>query len=217
MNNPHPFDLTIYNFQGSLPLELQKLGWINLFVGANNCGKTRALHGIRRYCDSSGLSVANVDIYPLLLIPRSPQDASKLTELVAIVDPSVVELDEKLGFYRKEGRGVNRLLEIAIAVTYAAGGVLLIDDIESGIYLAQHSDVAHKAFAWIAQWAKQHSVQIFATTHSLEIVDALIDATSEDLDLVLHRLEPLESKVRVVRHGRDRLKRLRENLGQDVR
>ena len=61
------------------------------------------------------------------------------------------------------------------------------------------------------------NVQIFATTHSLEAVDALLAVNESALDLVLYRLEPKETQTKVVRHDWNRLKRLREELGQEVR
>jgi hypothetical protein len=60
-------------------------------------------------------------------------------------------------------------------------------------------------------------IQLFATTHSLEAVDALIAGTTIESDLVLYRIEPKSGQTRVIRHAWDRLKRLREDLGQEVR
>jgi len=60
-------------------------------------------------------------------------------------------------------------------------------------------------------------VQLFATTHSLEAVDGLLASAESDSDLVLYRLEPKESQTRVVRRDGHRLRRLREELGQEVR
>jgi AAA15 family ATPase/GTPase len=100
-----------------------------------------------------------------------------------------------------------------LKIARARDGVLLIDEIESAI----HTEALQEAFSWIVKWAREFNVQVFATTHSLEAVDALIDAADSASDLVLYRLEPTEDKTRVVRHDWDRLKRLRENLGQEVR
>ena len=61
------------------------------------------------------------------------------------------------------------------------------------------------------------NVQIFATTHSLETIDSLLVVAEDASDLVLYRLEPKETETRVVRHDWSRLKRLRENLGMEVR
>jgi AAA15 family ATPase/GTPase len=60
-------------------------------------------------------------------------------------------------------------------------------------------------------------VQLFATTHSLESIDALLEVTDSASDLVLYRLEPKEVQTLVIRHDWNRLKRLREEQGQEVR
>jgi predicted ATP-dependent endonuclease of OLD family len=111
------------------------------------------------------------------------------------------------------GKGINHLFCLAVQIEQAKDGVLLIDEIERSIHVESLA-----SFTWLAQWAKQCNVQIFATTHSLEVIDAMINATESDDELVLHRLEPLkDGSTRVVRHGWERLGRLRENLGYEVR
>jgi AAA15 family ATPase/GTPase len=111
------------------------------------------------------------------------------------------------------GDGVRRLLHIALKLASVKGGVLLIDEIESTI----HTEALQNSFQWLAKWSKEMNVQIFATTHSLEAVDALLAVNETASDLVLYRLEPKETQTKVVRHDWSRLKRLREELGQEVR
>lgn len=111
------------------------------------------------------------------------------------------------------GDGVRRLLHIALKLASVRGGILLIDELEVTI----HTEALQESFKWLVQWCKQLDVQLFATTHSLEAVDALIKATESESDLVLHRLEPKGTHTRVVRHDWSRLKLLREELGQEVR
>jgi len=111
------------------------------------------------------------------------------------------------------GDGVRRLLFIALTLTKVRGGVLLIDEIETAI----HTEALGSSFAWIVQWCKQMNVQLFATTHSLEAIDAILDASDSETDLVLYRLEKQESQTKAVRIERERLHRLREDLGQEVR
>jgi len=89
------------------------------------------------------------------------------------------------------GDGLVRLLSLALAMSDAAYGVLLVDEIENGIY--------HKltAAVWrgLARAAKQFGVQLFATTHSYECVQAAVEAfQAEEFkdDLALHRLDRLK-------------------------
>jgi predicted ATP-dependent endonuclease of OLD family len=111
------------------------------------------------------------------------------------------------------GDGVRRLLHIALKLASVRGGIFLIDELESTI----HTEALQNSFSWLVKWCKEMDVQLFATTHSLEAVDALLEVTEHESDLVLYRLEPKEMQTRVVRHDWDRLKRLREELGQEVR
>lgn len=111
------------------------------------------------------------------------------------------------------GDGVRRLLHMALKLVSVKGGVLLIDELESTI----HTEALQQSFNWLVKWCKEIDVQLFATTHSLEAVDALLEVTDYESDLVLYRLEPKEMHTRVVRHDWERLKRLRQELGQEVR
>jgi hypothetical protein len=111
------------------------------------------------------------------------------------------------------GDGVRRLLHIALKLAAAKGGILMIDELESTI----HTEALQNSFRLLIQWCKEMNIQLFATTHSLEAVDALIEVTTIESDLVLYRIEPKSGQTRVIRHPWDRLKRLREDLGQEVR
>jgi ABC-type branched-subunit amino acid transport system ATPase component len=111
------------------------------------------------------------------------------------------------------GDGVRRLLHIALKLAAVKGGILMIDELESTI----HTEALQNSFRLLIQWCKEMNIQLFATTHSLEAVDALIEVTTIESDLVLYRIEPKSGQTRVIRHPWDRLKRLREDLGQEVR
>lgn len=122
---------------------------------------------------------------------------------------------EKLGLapLATFGDGIRRLLHIALKMVRVRGGILLIDEIESTI----HTEALQSSYSWLAKWCEEMDVQIFATTHSLEAVDALLEVTNSEDDLVLYRLEPDENETHVTRHAWSRLKVLREELGQEVR
>jgi len=117
------------------------------------------------------------------------------------------------------GDGVRRLLYIASTLVKAKGGVLLIDELESSI----HTKVLDRSFAWLIKACQEREIQLFVTTHSLEAVDALLNSIEKlqyqnfNRDLVLYRLKQDESKTVVKRFGLEKLHRLRENLGQEVR
>jgi AAA15 family ATPase/GTPase len=111
------------------------------------------------------------------------------------------------------GDGVRRLLFIASTLAKVRGGILLIDEIETAI----HTEALHGYFSWLVQWCREMDVQLFATTHSLEAVDALLVVTEPKEDLVVYRLEQRESQTKAIRIDWKRLQRLREELGQEVR
>lgn len=113
------------------------------------------------------------------------------------------------------GDGIRRLLYIALNLIKVRGGILFIDEIETAI----HTDALRTSFLWLVQWCKEMDIQLFATTHSLEAVDSLLSATKSIFsnDLVLYRLEKEDNKSFVVRLDQERLQRIRNNLGLEVR
>lgn len=112
------------------------------------------------------------------------------------------------------GDGFRRTLLIALALPQVAGGVLLIDELETAI----HVSALHKVFRWLLAACRKHDVQLFATTHSLEAIDAILqeDVTPEE-DIVGFRLERTAGQTHAKRYGEGLLKRLRNERGLDVR
>lgn len=113
------------------------------------------------------------------------------------------------------GDGVRRLVFIALNLIKVKGGILFIDEIETAI----HIDALQNSFLWLVRWCQEMNIQLFATTHSLEAVDSLLSATSSisTNDLVLYRLEKEDNESCVVRLDQERLRRIRNNLGLEVR
>lgn len=107
------------------------------------------------------------------------------------------------------GDGMRRALHFATVVAdVSRGGVLLVDEIEVGM----HTTVLEKVFAWLCEACAQAGVQLFATTHSLEAVDAMLEGTPDE-DLVLYRIKNSQAK----RFDGDLLRTARFQLGQEVR
>lgn len=74
---------------------------------------------------------------------------------------------------RSFGEGMHRVLEIALAMVNCQGGLLLLDEIENGI----HFSVLPRLWAFIVSLAERLDVQVFATTHSWDAVEAFQTAT----------------------------------------
>jgi hypothetical protein len=88
---------------------------------------------------------------------------------------------------RSMGDGVNRVFGIALALVQAKGGVLLIDEIENGL----HYTVQEEVWRAILTLAHELGVQVFATTHSWDGIQAFAAASNESaaVEGMLHRLE----------------------------
>jgi predicted ATP-dependent endonuclease of OLD family len=101
------------------------------------------------------------------------------------------------------GEGVLRLLKIVLAIANYPNGVILIDEIENGL----HHSVMVKVWKAIAQAARNSNVQVFATTHSWECIQAAHVAfmESEKYDFRLHRLDRIDDDIKAVTYDQDML------------
>lgn len=77
---------------------------------------------------------------------------------------------------RSLGEGMNRLFGTTLALVNAENGILLIDEIESGVHYSVQPDMWRLIF----QIAKILNVQVFATTHSKDCIDSFNKAARED-------------------------------------
>ncbi len=76
---------------------------------------------------------------------------------------------------RSFGDGLNRLLAIVLSLVNAGGGLLLIDEFENGL----HHTVQLDTWRVIFRMAQSLDVQVFATSHSWDAVEAFQEAASE--------------------------------------
>lgn len=90
------------------------------------------------------------------------------------------------------GEGMNRLLGIVLALVNCKDGILLVDEIESGLHYSVLPDV----WKLIFKTAKDLNVQVFATTHSKDCVEAFAQAAYDSPDDgMLIRLERHDEKI----------------------
>ena len=73
---------------------------------------------------------------------------------------------------RSLGDGVNRVLEIALCLVSAEKGLLLIDEFENGL----HYSIQPQIWKFVFDFAKKLNVQVFATTHSFDCIQAFQEA-----------------------------------------
>ncbi len=74
------------------------------------------------------------------------------------------------------GEGMTRLLGISLSLVQCENGMLLIDEIESGLHYSVLLDVWRLIF----KTARDLNIQVFATTHSSDCVKAFQRAAEED-------------------------------------
>jgi AAA domain, putative AbiEii toxin, Type IV TA system len=87
------------------------------------------------------------------------------------------------------GDGMWRIMAIAIAIAQCKDGVLLIDEIDTGL----HYSVMTNMWRLIFGAAKELNVQVFATTHSYDCVKSLAELCHTEpgvgTDVTLQRIE----------------------------
>lgn len=79
----------------------------------------------------------------------------------------LANLDEPVPL-RSLGQGMEHMLGIALALESARSGLLLVDEIESGL----HYSVQPKMWKLIFETAERLNIQVFSTTHSLDCIRA---------------------------------------------
>lgn len=86
----------------------------------------------------------------------------------------IADQDEPIPL-RSMGEGMKRLLGITLALVNAKDGMLLIDEVDSGLYHAVLPYIWHLIF----EIAHRLNVQVFATTHSWDCIEAFQQAAQE--------------------------------------
>lgn len=96
---------------------------------------------------------------------------------------------------RSLGDGAVRAIGYVMALADAAGGIMLIDEVENGI----HYTVLSEFWNMILRTAQDYDVQVFATTHSWDCVRGFSEATAEnpDVDCAMFRLGETRNSKRL--------------------
>jgi len=96
------------------------------------------------------------------------------------------------------GDGIKKVLALANAIVQAAGGVLMIDEVETAIHAKYYDEV----FRFVVKACKQFDVQVFITTHSAEAIDGLLGTQdyaaqneSDDISVVTFRRDTAEKRT----------------------
>ena len=115
-----------------------------------------------------GLKILEPQLKSLSLIPMGDE--------VVIHGDVIGGIEEKIPLSLM-GQGIVRLLSILLAISQAKGGIVLIDELESGF----HHSVLARIWQSISSYASANNTQIIATTHSLELILGAVKGIPDQL------------------------------------
>lgn len=164
---------------------------------------------------SSTLRVSSVNLTKEYDRSRLNEKDDEVLKAFQIIDSSIVAVEsfsipEPTIYLKRQGEkrlplslfgdAMNRIAEIILKVINNQDSILLIDEIENGIH--HSSQVALWEFLY--RLAEKLNVQIFATTHSLEMTEAFIKAGLDRQDSAAHfELTRHEKTNKIVAINRD--------------
>ena len=112
------------------------------------------------------------------------------------------------------GEGFARMLELAVGVADANGGLLLVDEIENGLHYSTHQGI----FSTLFDLAEEFDTQVIATTHSRECAMAARKALDEKGDggFAYYRLDRRDGKLSVAHFDAEKMDAARD-FGMEIR
>ena len=158
---------------------------------------TRPINLFGTLSETEQLIIENlVSIFPDLKDLKNVTFAhSRFLEIEKPISPSLIfENDSEPIPMGSFGEGTNHLYVIFVALVSCKNGILLIDEIENGLHYSVLPDV----WKLIFKTAKDLNVQVFATTHSKDCIEAFTQIANENDekdDGMLIRLERQGEKI----------------------
>ena len=169
--------------------------------------KKKSLDMITQFIPLSSLTNAKmIELFDEIVL--NPEESS-VVDALKIIEPSIERIAvKKNAFFVKMnnnnyqggtplgnmGDGVGRMLGIVLAIVNAKNGILLVDEIDTGLHFSIMSDM------WKLVWetAKKLNVQVFATTHSSDCwtsLDAIASRENPSKEgITIHRIEKDKSR-----------------------
>ncbi len=130
----------------------------------------------------------------------------------SLIYVSVEHLSEKIPINLISG-GINKLLSLLLGVANQPGGVIYIDEIENGFYY----DRLPSIWRLLLQFCADYKVQIFASTHSKECLEAAADCAKEsEQDFCLLRTNRINGQS-IIRQFTGKAFRSAIKLGGEIR
>jgi AAA15 family ATPase/GTPase len=200
---------------GGLPLSVQKRLMRSIFSGSTDQMRLRETFGAQ-FISSPSLDIEKaVNLFDQIVLTP---DEKFIEEALQIIEPKI----ERIAFIRSErtkllttnrggfiirlrnnsqripigsmGDGVWRILALALAIVCAKGGVLLVDEIDTGLHFSTMS----KMWKLIWETARKLDVQVFATTHNSDCWTSLA--------MIAEEAENTEDEISIQRIERDKEK-----------
>jgi predicted ATP-dependent endonuclease of OLD family len=117
-------------------------------------------------------------------------NADKVLQAIQVIDSSIIEaktlsIGEPMLYLKRKGKNfgpvslfgeaINKVVHLLVRLVNHPGAILLIDEIENGIHHTNQSEFWRILF----KLSVEFGTQIFATTHSLEMIEAFRDVALE--------------------------------------
>ena len=132
----------------------------------------------------------NSDLTTLYSSIQDLEIQDKFLKYLQIIDKNIIRIEPQLRerksflritlenpqrslFSSELGEGTNRFIEILCVLLSNSNGTVLIDEIENGIHYTKLYDI----WKAIIQIVQDEKIQLFVTTHDLESIEALNDAS----------------------------------------
>ncbi|HNY95091.1 MAG TPA: AAA family ATPase [Flexilinea sp.] len=155
---------------------------------------------------------------------QSKKQTGEVISLLREVDPKIVDLRlNRAGILMADiglpelipvnlmGGGIVRFLSIALAMLSYKGGIVMIDEIENGI----HHSLQETLWKTIFSWANKLNVQVFATTHSYENINAFDKSSRNSLfaeEAKVFRIERKDNTFKSIEFDVEKLERFLEKM-----
>lgn len=156
---------------------------------------------------------------------------ARVIEFLKKIDNNIVDIDltedygikrflvDSLNFQDKRvditsyGEGLQRIFEISLSFAYAKNGVVLIDEIETGI----HHSLLIEFTKFIQELSSIFNVQVFVTSHSKECIDAFVKNDYKNDEISAYLLVNNNGNIFYQYSDGERLARLVDNMDLDMR
>lgn len=132
-------------------------------------------------------------------------EKQRLIDILKIFDKNIVDLnftsDRDIYITKNDkismsissfGDGFKKVIILISKIIESENGILLVDEIETGI----HKDIINDIFKEIINNSQLYNTQVIATTHSLEVIGALLNKFNNNLDAIaVYRLEEFKGQI----------------------